>query len=105
MFKEWRELRAKTERGELVLAESPEEYQASARAAVPRVVGKKADRHYAGAAATTLLVCTTTALLPEELARLTEPWKDRFDAIYFICGIDVVMAWPTLSILRGQWPF
>jgi hypothetical protein len=104
MFKEWRELRAKTERGELVLAESPEECQASAREAIPRVVGRKANKHYSASARTTLLVSTNTALSAEELARLTEPWRERFDAIYFICGIDVVMAWPTRTILRGQWP-
>jgi hypothetical protein len=69
------------------------------------VVGQKANKHYAGSARTTLLVCTNTALSAEEIARLTEPWKDHFEAIYLICGIDVVMAWPTLSILRGKWPF
>jgi hypothetical protein len=104
MFKELRELRAKMERGEVVLAEPPEKCQASAREAIPRVVGKKANKHYAGAASATLLGSTSTALSAEELARLTQPWKDCFDAIYLICGLDVVMAWPSLSILRGQWP-
>ena len=105
MFKEWRELRAKTQRGEIVLAEPPEEYEASAREAIPRVVGQKADKHYAGSASTTLLICANTALSAEEMARLTEPWKDRFAAIYLICGIDVVRVWPTRSILTGRWPF
>jgi hypothetical protein len=104
MFKEWCELRAKTKRGEIVLAEPFEQCQASAREAIRRVVGKKANKHYAGSARATLLVCTNTALSAEEMARLTEPWKGRFDAIYLIGGVDVVMAWPTLSILRGRWP-
>jgi hypothetical protein len=38
MFKEWRELRAKTERGEIVFAKSLEQRQATAREAIPRVV-------------------------------------------------------------------
>ncbi|MCH8098090.1 MAG: hypothetical protein IID53_13540 [Proteobacteria bacterium] len=107
MFKEWRDLRAKAKQGEIVLAETSEQRQASAREAIPRVVGQKADKHYAGQAPTTLLVCTDDGrtLSAEEMARLTEPWKDRFEAIYLLCGMDVVMAWPTLCVLRGKEPF
>jgi hypothetical protein len=44
-------------------------------------------------------------LSAEEMARLTKPWKDCFDAIYLLCGMDAVMAWPTRRVLRGKKPF
>lgn len=107
MFKEWRELRAKAKRGEIVLAETAEQRRESAREAIPRVVGQKADKHYAGQAPTTLLVYADDgrALSAEEMARLTKPWKNCFDAIYLLCGMDVVRAWPERRVLRGGQPF
>jgi hypothetical protein len=104
MFKEHQELRDKAKRGEIVLAESHEQLQASAREAIPRVVKQKANKHYAGQTPTTLLVCANTSLSAQEMAHLTEPWKDCFDAIYLLCGMDAVMAWPQLDILRGREP-
>jgi hypothetical protein len=38
----------------------------------------------------------------EEMKRLTEPAKDCFAAIYLLCGMDVVRAWPDLGVLRGE---
>ncbi len=107
MFKGWQELRAKTKRGEIVRAETAEQRQASAREAIPRVVGQKAGKQYAGDAPITLLVYTDDgrALSAQEMARLTEPWKDRFAAIYLLCGMDAVMAWPKRRVLRGKEPF
>jgi hypothetical protein len=108
MFKEWRELRAKTKRGEIIPAESAEQRAAIAREAIPRVVGQKAAKRYAGSARPTLVVYSDDALAlsdKEEMARLTEPWKDEFEAIYLLCGMDVVRTWPTLRILRGREPF
>lgn len=107
MFKEWRELRVKTQRGDIVLAETRERRQASAREAIPRAVGQKANKHYAGGAPTTLVVYSDDGrvLSAEEMARLTEPWKDCFAAIYLLCGMDAVMAWPKRCVLRGTKPF
>jgi hypothetical protein len=53
----------------------------------------------------TLLVCTDTSLPAEEMVRLTEPWKGRFEAIYLLCRTDVVLAGPELRVLRGKKPF
>lgn len=107
MFKEWRELRAKSKRGEIVMAETTEQRQDSAREAIPRIVGQKASKQYAGGAPTTLLVYTDDgrALSTQEMAGLTKPWKDSFAAIYLLCGMDAVMAWPKLRVLRGKEPF
>jgi hypothetical protein len=35
---------------------------------------------------------------------LTMPWKDSFPAIYPLCGMDVVEAWPELHVLKGTEP-
>ena len=107
MFKEWREARAKAKRGEIELAEITEQRQANAREAIPRVVQHKVAKHYADIVHTTLLVYSDDArtLLAEEMGQLTEPWKNCFEAIYILCGMDVVMAWPELHVIRGKEPF
>ena len=105
MFKEWGELRAKAKQGEVVLADTAEQRRASAREAIPRAVGKKAAKHYAEPPTLLVYADDGRALSAEEMARLTEPWKDRFEAIYLLCGMDVVMAWPELRVLRGKEPF
>lgn len=104
MFDEWRELRAKAKRGEIVLAETAEQRRASAREAIPRAVGKKAAKHYAEPPTLLVYADDGRALSAEEMARLTKPWKNCFKAIYVLCGMDAVMAWPTLSVLRGKEP-
>ena len=101
MFKELRELR---ELG-FVPAESLEELQASAREAIPRVVKEKADKRYSESKDITLLVITNGSLSAEEMARLTEPWKNCFHAICLLSLMDVVMAWPELCVLSGKEPF
>jgi hypothetical protein len=105
VFNEWRELLAKTERGEILCTKTFEQSQADAREAISRMVGKKAGKHYAEPP--TLLVSTGDgwALPPEEIGGLTEPWKDRFKAIYLFRGIDVVLVWPELSVLKVKEPF
>jgi hypothetical protein len=105
MFEEWPEQRAKAKQGQVVLAQNCEQRQASAREAIPRVIAKKAAKHYA--VPPTLLIYTDDgrALTAPELARLTMPWKDRFLAIYFLLGMDVVEAWPVLRVLRGTEPW
>jgi hypothetical protein len=107
MFKEWRELRAKFAQGEFVPAETSEQLQASAREAIPRICEQKAAKYYAGSRRTSLLILVGAgpALSAQEMARLTEPWKDRFEAIYLLCGMDAVIAWPELSVLKGKEPF
>jgi hypothetical protein len=106
MFDEWRELRVKTKQGQVVpITRTLEERQESAREAIPRAVKRKADKNYAEPP--TLLIYTDDgrALTAPELARLTMPWKDRFPAIYLLCGMDVVEAWPELHVLKGKGPF
>jgi hypothetical protein len=104
-FNEWRELLDKTERGEFIYAKPFEQSQTDAREAIPRMVRKKAGKSYPGS--TTLLVSTGDgwALSLAEIARLTEPWKDRFKAIYLFRGIDVIKAWPELRVLKTKEPF
>lgn len=104
MFKEWREERAKAKQGKISLAKSNEERKAIAREAIPRVVKQKAAKNYD--TPPTLLVYTDDgrALTASELARLTKPWKDAFSAIYLLCGMDVVEAWPALCVLEGKEP-
>jgi len=101
MFKEWRE----SKQGPYSPALTDKQRKAIAREAIPRVVKRKATKHYA--VPPTLLVYTDDgrALTPPELAQLTKPWKDNFRSIYLLCGMDVVETWPKLCILRGQEPF
>ncbi len=105
MFEEWREGRARAKQGEFAPAEAYEQRRASAREAIPRAVGKKAAKHYAEPPTLLVYADDGRALSAEEMARLTEPWKNCFAAIYLLCGMDVVMAWPTLRMLRGKEPF
>ncbi len=105
MFEEWREGRARAKQGEFAPAEAYEQRRASAREAIPRAVGKKAAKHYAEPPTLLVYADDGRALSAEEMARLTEPWKNCFAAIYLLCGMDVVMAWPTLRVLRGTGPF
>lgn len=107
MFREWRERQAKAKRGEIELAETTEQRQEYAREAIPRVISKKANKNYGEQLSTTLLVYSddARALSAEEMRRLTGPWKNCFEAIYILCGMDVVMAWPELRVIRGKEPF
>ena len=81
-----------------------EELRESAKEAIPRAVRKKADNYRTEGKALTLLVITNGSLSPEEMARLTEPWKNRFQAICLLSMMDVVVAWPKLGVLEGREP-
>ncbi len=93
--------------GKAPLSESAEAQRAYAREAIPRVCANKAGKHYAGQRPTHLLIYLNvgpTLLTPEELARLTEPWRSNFESIWFLCGIDAIRAWPAKKVLRGKEP-
>lgn len=104
MFREWRELRAKAEQGEFPSVKSSQERRKIALEAISRVIARKAKKHYA--VPPTLLVHSDDglALSTQEMVALTEPWKDTFNAIYLLCGINAIMVWPTLLVLRATVP-
>jgi hypothetical protein len=102
MFDEWREIRAKTKQGQIVLARTYEERQASAREAIPRVVKQKANKNYVVPPSLLIYTDDGRALVAQDLKELTRPWKDHFHAIYLLCGMDVVEAWPVLHVLQGK---
>ena len=106
MFKIWRDTLAMYERGEAPPIESAETKRRIAREAIPRVCRQKAEKHYVGEGPTSLLIYVNAgpAVSAEEMARLTETWKDDFEAIYLLCGMDAVMAWPEVRVLRGKEP-
>lgn len=108
LFEEGKELRDKARRGEIVLYNKTiEEHQAVAREAIPRVICKKAKKLYSQEESISLLVYTDDGkyLSCQEMKQLTEPWKDRFSGIYLLCGMNIVVTWPELSVLRGKVPF
>lgn len=87
------------------LSKSAEAQRAYATEAIPRVCAKKAGKHYARPPHLLIyLNVGSTLLTPEELARLTEPWKGNFESIWLLCGIDAVRVWPTKKVLRGKEP-
>jgi hypothetical protein len=100
MFREWRE-----NKGKMIVAETSEQREASAREAIPRVLSEKARKHYNPRP--TLLVFTDDgrSLPAEELVRLTKPWNDCFPAVYLLCGMDAIMVSPKVRVLRGVEPF
>lgn len=103
MFDEWRKLRAKTEQGQVVLVtRTIEMRQESAREAIPRAVKKKVSKHYTPPPSLLVYTDDGRGLTARELALLTKPWKDSFPAIYLLCGMDVVEAWPELHVLKGH---
>ena len=106
IFKIWRDIAAMYEHGEAPPIGDVETKRSIAREAIPRVCRQKAEKHYAGHGPTNLLIYVNPGLVlsPEEMARLTATWKDDFEAIYLLCGMDVVMAWPELRVLRGKEP-
>lgn len=104
MFEEWRDMRRKFDRGEMILSETSKVRRAIAREAIPRVVRKKADKHYAVPPTLLVLSDDGRALSAEEMRQLTEPWKDRFAAIYVLSGLDAVKTWPKMAILRAKTP-
>jgi hypothetical protein len=105
MFEEWRKQRAKAQQGKIVRALTDQQRQASAREAIPRAVKVKAGKHYASPPTLLIYADDGRALLAEETAGLTMPWKNCFAGIYLLCGMDVVQAWPELHVLKGKEPF
>jgi hypothetical protein len=99
-FDEWKELRTTTKPKE-TSGQSP----GDVREAIRTAVQKKARKHYAEPPSLLASVGNLGALSPEEMRQVTEPWIDRFDAIYLWCGMDAVVVWPTLCVLRGKEPF
>ncbi len=106
MFKIWRDTLAMYERGEAPPIGDAETKRKIAREAIPRVCYQKAKKHYAGQRRTSLLIYVNAGpvLSAEEMARLTATWKNEFKAIYLLCGMDTVVAWPEVSVLRGKEP-
>jgi hypothetical protein len=101
LYRDLGELRA----AKLAKPVTGEELRASAREAIPRVVEKKADQYRSGGEDITLLIITNGSLSAEEMAQLTEPWKNCFHTICLLRLLDVVMAWPELRVLSGEEPF
>jgi hypothetical protein len=77
-----------------------EEHRERRRGAIAAAVRKKCGKPYP--ADTTLVIVADASLSCEEMKRLTEPAKDCFAAIYLLCDMDVVRAWPDLCVLRGE---
>ena len=105
MFKAWREVRQNFRQGKLEPVETTAQHQENAREAIPKVIGKKAKKHYVEPV--TLLVYSDDGkfLLPNELSRLTEPWNHCFEAIYLLCGIRAIKTQPKLCIMTGEPPW
>jgi hypothetical protein len=85
-----------------------EELRKIAREAIPTAVRRKAEKYSKVsdlAKSLTLLVIENGSLSDSEMARLTEPYKNCFEAIYLLSWQGVVMAWPDLRVLRGQTAF
>ena len=75
---------------------------------VPWAVRRKAEKYSKVsdlAKSLTLLVIENGSLSDSEMARLTQPYKNCFEAIYLLSWQGVVMAWPDLRVLRGQTAF
>ncbi len=108
MFKIWRELRDMYRRGHAPTIEDVETRRQNAREAIPRVCAQKAE-HYKradGRASPHLLIYVNAGpvLSAPEMARLTAPWKNKFESVWLLCGMDAVCAWPTLQVLKGIEP-
>ena len=37
----------------------------------------------------------------DEMAELTKPYRNRFQSIWILCGIDAVGTWPERKVLRA----
>jgi hypothetical protein len=106
MFKIWREILTMYEHGEAPPIGDAETKQKIAREAITRVCRQKVGKHYASQKSTSLLIYVNAGpvLSAKEMARLTESWKDSFEAIYLLCGMDAVMVWPEVRVLKGKEP-
>ena len=106
ILKRLHELRDMYQRGEAPPLADVEKKRRIAREAIPRVCRQKAGKHYAGRGPISLVIYVNSGpvLSAEEMARLTEPWKDDFEAIYLYCGTEVVIAWPETRVLKGNEP-
>jgi hypothetical protein len=89
--------------------------QAQAREAISRVCEKKVI-HYTGSANSDKIIPASlliylnigqvlsdsgTLLSVDEMAELTEPYRNRFQSIWVLCGIEVVRTWPKRKVLRA----
>jgi len=116
--KRWAEM---YKRKECLPVDSPDERRAYALEAIPRICEKKVKR-YLGAktdkkVSVNLLIYMTqvqapTVLYPvitvDEMVTLTEPYKNKFESIWLLCGNEDVRVWPKPKILgtpQGQDPF
>jgi hypothetical protein len=66
MYKEWREWRTRIGQGEIISSETDDQRRVSAREAIPRVVGKKANKHYPTLSTTLLVHADDGRALSEE---------------------------------------
>jgi hypothetical protein len=114
---EWERIRL---RGELPLVRTSGEEetklrQAQAREAISRVCEQKVIR-YTGSANSEKLVPASlllylnigqvlsnsgTLLSVDEMVELTEPYRNSFQSIWVLCGIEVVRTWPDGKVLRA----
>jgi len=113
MFAEHREWAEMLKRGQSPPVEDTKSRQESAREAIPRVCQEKVRRYFGaphsdGLVQANLLVYVNlgAVLLPNEMVKLTEPWRKNFLSIWLLAGSDAVCTWPALQILKAvQDPF
>jgi hypothetical protein len=115
----WKELRELTEiyrRHEYPPStDSPKERRKALLEAIPRVVKKKAEKHYTpppNLLVHLMIAPPPTAPCPlvtiEEMALLTEPYKNDFNSIWILREMDNIKLWPEQKMIRtpeGHDPF
>ena len=111
----WKELTEEIKRGHVVPADCPEKRRDEVREAIPRAVKQKAERCYSTPPhllVYPMIVQTPVATYPlfsvDEMALLTEPYKNNFKSIWVLSGIEDVRLWPErkiLSVPSSQDPF
>jgi hypothetical protein len=106
IWKEQKEFRQIYKLGEFPPIDCPEKRRNDLLEAIPRVVKLKAERHYNPQP--NLLVYLMIAQTPlvssplmtvDEMAALTEPYKNNFKSIWILSEKEHVRAWPERKIL------
>lgn len=105
-WKEQNELAEMLKRGEFPPVDCPEKRRNDALEAIPRMVKQKAERHYSPSP--NLLVYLMISQTPmvsyplitvDEMAGLTEPYKNDFKSIWLLSEKEHVRVWPRRKIL------
>jgi len=108
MFEEHKKWSDILKTGQIPASESSTERQAQAREAIPRVCDQKV-AHYLGSKnsdkqvkAELLIYLNAGAVLSvDEMVQLTQPYQNKFQSIWLLCGIDAVRTWPKRKVLRA----